>query len=260
MASISSYQPEIHFARQRMWAQIDTTDHRTVTADRQEDGSLAIFLHELRSPLASIRNAIFALRTGTKDESFQQHMHELVERQVRQIELLASSICQIRGPHLDNLQMQRERIDLRAVLSRAVETVAPEITQRRHHVSLGMPESGIWIFGDASRLEMVFVNLLSNASKYSDPGDSIAMSVRVCEGYAEVQVRDSGIGITADSLPHIFDLFVRADGSAVRTRSGLGIGLALVRSIVDSHCGSVSAASDGIGQGSSFTVRLTLES
>src|SRR5579862_3631657 len=149
MASISSYQPDIHFARQRMWAQIDTTDHRTVTADRQEDGSLAIFLHELRSPLASIRNAIFALRTGTKDESFQQLMHELVERQVRQIELLASSICQIRGPHLDSLQMQRERIDLRAVLSRAVETVAPEITQRRHHVSLGMPESGIWIFGDA---------------------------------------------------------------------------------------------------------------
>jgi two-component system CheB/CheR fusion protein len=200
------------------------------------------------------------LRIGSKDESFQQRMLELVERQVRQIGVLTSSLCQLRGPHLENLQIQRERIDLCSVLSRAAETVTPEITQRQHHILLGLPESNIWILGDASRLEEVFVNLLSNASKYSDVGDRISMSVHVCDGHAVVQVRDSGIGIAADSLPYIFDLFVRAETTAVRTRAGLGIGLALVRSIVDSHCGTVSAASAGIGQGSKFTVRLKLES
>jgi signal transduction histidine kinase len=105
----------------------------------------------------------------------------------------------------------------------------------------------------------VFVNLLSNASKYSDAGGKITMSMQVCDGYAVIRVRDSGIGIAADALPHIFDLFVRADAVAVRSRPGLGIGLALVRSILDSHKGTVSAASEGIGQGSEFTVRLKLE-
>jgi signal transduction histidine kinase len=260
MALIYSHKPKSDLVTQRMWAQLDTRDSRPVTADYQEDGPVAILLHELRSPLASIRNAFFALRSGSKNEAFQQNMHELIERQLRQIELLTSNICQMRGRRLADLQIQRQRIDLCAVLNRAVETVAPEISQRQHKISIDMPECGIRIVGDASRLEEVFVNLLSNASKYSDPGDSIAVSVDVCDGYALVQVVDSGIGIAADSLPHIFDLFVRADCAAVRARSGLGIGLALVRSIVDSHCGTVSATSAGIGQGSRFTVRLMLES
>jgi signal transduction histidine kinase len=113
--------------------------------------------------------------------------------------------------------------------------------------------------GDAGRLEQVFINLLSNASKYSDVGGRIQMSLQASDGFAVVQVRDSGIGIAADSMPFIFDLFVRADTQAARTRSGLGIGLALVRSILDSHHGAVSASSEGVGQGSEFTVRLKLD-
>ena len=260
MASLHSHRPETQLAAQRMWTQFDTNVSRPLIAAPQQDDALAILLHELRSPLASLQNAIVALRTGNKDESFKQRMHELVERQVRQIGLLTASACQMRGPRLDELKMRLERINLCAVLDRAVETVGPEVTRRRQHISLRTPKSSIWMFGDASRLEEVFVNLLSNASKYSDAGDSITMSVHVLDGYAVVQVRDSGIGIAAESLPHIFDLFVRADSTAVRTRSGLGIGLALVRAIVESHRGAVSAKSAGIGQGSSFTVRLMLES
>jgi signal transduction histidine kinase len=249
-------QPYISQPQSRFRARI----RALVTADRQKDESLAILLHELRSPLASIQNAVAALRTGSKNETFQKHMHELIERQVHQIGRLTSSLCQLRGSTLEDLQIQRERIDLCSVLASAAETVTPDITQQQHHLVLGLPETSIWILGDAGRLEEVFVNLLSNASKYSDVGGRITMSMHVSDLHAVVHVRDSGIGIAADSLPYIFELFVRADTMAVRARAGLGIGLALVRSIVDSHGGTVSAASAGIGHGSSFTVRLPLES
>ena len=231
-----------------------------VTADRLKDESTALLLHELRSPLASIQNAIAVLRIRSQDLSLQQRMHELIERQVRQIALLTASLCQMAGPRLENLQPHLERIDLCAVLQRAAETVVPELTQRAHQLLVALPETATWVLGDASRLEQVFVNLLSNASKYSDANANILMSMEELDGNAVVHVRDYGIGIAPDSMPYIFDLFVRAEGTAVRKRSGLGIGLALVRSILDSHHGSVSAASEGLGLGSEFTVRLKLES
>jgi signal transduction histidine kinase len=230
-----------------------------ISADRRKDESMALLLHELRSPLASIQNAVAVLRLSSKDEILQQRMHELIERQVRQIALLSSSLCQMAGPLLENLRSQPVRIDLCTVLRKAAETVTAEFTQRQNQLSVDLPASSIWVLGDASRLEQVFVNLLANAAKYSDVGGSITLSMQVCDGYAEVRVRDFGIGIDAASMPYIFDLFVRADTTAVRTRAGLGIGLALVRSILDSHYGTVSAASAGVGQGSEFTVRLKLE-
>jgi two-component system CheB/CheR fusion protein len=230
-----------------------------VSADRRKDESMALLLHELRSPLASIQNAVAVLRLSAKDESLRQRMHELIERQVRQIALVTSGLCQIAGPLLANLQPQRVRVDLCSVLSKAAETVTPEFTDRLNQLVVDLPEMSLWVLADASRLEQVFVNLLSNASKYSDVGGKVTLSTQLCDGHVEVRVRDFGIGIDADSMPHIFDLFVRADNTAVRTRSGLGIGLALVRSILDSHQGTVSAASAGLGQGSEFTVCLKLE-
>jgi two-component system, sensor histidine kinase len=230
-----------------------------ISADRRKDESMALLLHELRSPLASIQNAVAVLRLSAKDESLQQRMHELIERQVRQIAVLTSSLCQMAGPLLQNLQPQRVRIDLCTVLNKAAETVTAEFSERLNALSIDLPESSTWVLGDAGRLEQVFVNLLANASKYSDRGGSIALSMQVCDGYAQVQVRDFGIGIDADAMPYIFDLFARADSTAVRQRSGLGIGLALVRSILDSHHGTVSATSAGLGQGSEFNVRLKLE-
>jgi two-component system CheB/CheR fusion protein len=220
---------------------------------------MALLLHELRSPLAAIQNAIAILRLRGKDESLQQRMHELIERQVRQIALLTASPCRMSGSALEGMPLQRKRIDLGAVVSRAVETATSELTQRLNQLVVSLPESSIWVFGDASRLEQVFVNLLSNASKYSEVGGKIAVSMGVCDGHAVVQVRDYGVGIAAASMPFIFGLFVRADSAVVRKRSGLGIGLALVRSILNSHEGTVSAASEGIGQGSEFTVRLKTE-
>jgi two-component system CheB/CheR fusion protein len=194
----------------------------------------------------------------SKDESLQQRMHELIERQVRQLTLLTSSLCQPSGNRAENLQLELERIDLRAVIERAAETVTSELPQRLQRLAADLPASSTWVLGDASRLEQVFVNLLANASKYSEIGGKISISLHVCDGHAVVEVRDFGIGIAADALPNIFGLFVRADSVQVRTRTGLGIGLALVRSILDAHYATVSAASAGVGQGSEFTVRLKL--
>jgi signal transduction histidine kinase len=187
-------------------------------------------------------------------------MHELIERQARQIALLTASLCQVAGPRLENLQPHLGRIDLCAVLRSAAETIVPEIAERLQVLDVELPESRTWVLGDAGRLEQVFVNLLSNASKYSDTNAKILLTMQVGDGNAVVHVRDYGIGIAADSMPYIFDLFVRAEATAVRKRSGLGIGLALVRLILDSHHGSVSADSEGLGLGSEFTVRLKLDS
>jgi signal transduction histidine kinase len=239
----------------RLLAQIEGL----VAADRRKDESMALLLHELRSPLASIQNAMAVLRIRSKDETLQQRMHELVERQIRQIALLTAGLGQMSGPRLENLQPQLRRIDLCTVLRRAAETVSPEFSDRQHQLAVDLPDSSVWILGDSGRLEQVFINLLSNASKYSEVSGAILLSMRESDGYAVVQVRDSGIGIAADSMPFIFDLFVRADTKAARSRSGLGIGLALVRSILDSHQGTVAATSEGVGQGSEFTVRLKLE-
>jgi signal transduction histidine kinase len=219
---------------------------------------LALLVHELRSPLAAIQNAIAVLRLRGREESLQQRMHELIERQVRQIAHLAASPCQMAGSGLAVMPLQTELVELGAVLTRALETATPEFTQRFNQIAVSLPESNTWVMGDAARLEQVFVNLLSNASKYSDVGGQIAVAMHVDAGHAVVQVRDYGVGIAATSLPHIFGLFIRVDSAAVRKRSGLGIGLALVRSIIDAHEGTVSAASEGLGMGSEFTVRLKI--
>jgi signal transduction histidine kinase len=222
------------------------------------DEPMALLLHELRSPLAAIQSAIAVLRIRGKDELVLQRMHDLIERQVRQITLLTSSPWQMAGPGLVNVRLHEERIDLRDVLNRAVETAAPELTQRFNQLVVSLPTSNIWVFGDAGRLEQVFVNLLSNASKYSDFGGKIVVSMRVEDGQAVIAIRDYGVGIAPASMLLIFGVFVRADAAAVRLRSGQGIGLALVRAVLDAHGGTVAAASEGIGQGSEFTVRLRI--
>jgi signal transduction histidine kinase len=229
-----------------------------IALGRLRDESMAILMHELRNPLASIQNALTVLRLRSQDESLRVSMHGLIERQVRQIALITSTLGDMSGRSVGQLQLQRKRVNLRVVITRAAETVAPELTQRLHDVSFSWPESCIWVFADAGRLEQVFVNLFSNASKYTDEGGRIVVSMQASDGYAVVKVRDSGIGISADAMPHIFGLFIRGETTAVRKRSGLGIGLALVRSILDSHGGTVSAHSAGVGQGSEFTVRLKL--
>ena len=230
------------------------------SADRRKNEFLAMICHELRSPLASIGNAVGILRRATGDDlATQQRMHALIERQLGQMKLLADGLLDVSRITCGKLRLQRERVDLCLIVRNAIETLESDFNQRDHRLAATWPDVPVWLHADARRLEQVFVNLLGNASKYTDTGGELSVSTYARDGRAVVHIRDSGIGIARDVLPHIFDLFVQADEAAQRSRSGLGIGLSLVRTLVELHGGIVTATSVGLGQGSEFTVNLPAE-
>src|SRR6185437_831735 len=225
-------------------------------ANRRKDEFLATLSHELRSPLASIQNAVRLLTTQAGEASTRQGAQALIERQVQRMTRLVDDLLEVSWISHGRLRLRRERIDLRVVVNNAIETLQPDIKERNHRLSAALPDFPVWLQGDPWRLEQVFVNLLANASKYTDAGGELAVWMHTREGQAVVRIRDSGIGIAPDALPRIFDLFRQTDEADGRSRSGLGIGLALVRNLVESHGGRVVAASAGLRKGSEFTVRL----
>jgi signal transduction histidine kinase len=230
------------------------------SADRRKDEFLATVCHELRSPIGAIQNAVRVLRSQNDTRVAVRHMHELIERQAQQMAFLVGGLLDITRIVRGQLTLQRERVDLQAVLRNALGTLEWDLKGRSHHLSLDLPDCSAWMLADGARLEQVFVNLLDNASKYTPIGGEITLSLQALANTAIVRVRDSGIGISPQSLPHIFDLFMQADAAAPRSVSGLGIGLALVRAIVESHGGKVTGVSAGLGEGSEFSVCLPLES
>jgi signal transduction histidine kinase len=227
-----------------------------VAANRRKEEFLAVLSHELRSPLGSIQNAIRILGRQPSESSARQRAEALIERQVRRMTHLVDDLLDLSRISRGQLHLQLERTDLRAIVSDAIETLQPQIQERHHRLSTAIPDAPVWVQADPWRLEQVFVNLLSNASRYTDAGGELAAWVHVRDGQAVVRIRDSGIGLAPEALTHIFDLFMQVDESAPRSQVGLGIGLALVHRLVELHGGSVAAASAGLGQGSEFTVCL----
>jgi len=225
-------------------------------ANRCKDEFLATLSHELRSPLASIQYALHLLSTGAAEASARQMAQARIERQVRRMTRLVDDLLEVSWINHGRLRLRRERMDLRLVVNNAIETLQPDIKERNHHLSVALPDSPVWLQADSWRLEQVFVNLLANASKYTDAGGELAVWMHTLDGQVVVRIRDSGIGIAPDALPRIFDLFTQTDEADDRSRSGLGIGLALVRNLVETHGGTVIATSAGPGKGSEFTVRL----
>ena len=240
----------------RALRQARTRVKELATANHRKDEFLATLSHELRSPLASIQNAIHLLSSQTGETSARQGAQALIERQVRRMTQLIDDLLDVSRISHGRLRLQRERIDLRVVLSNAIETLASDIKERHHQLAIALPDAPVWLQADPWRLEQVFVNLLANASRYTDAGGKLAAWMHTRDSQAVVCIRDSGIGIAPDTLSHIFDLFRQADEAAPRSKAGLGIGLAVVRNLVELHGGSVTAASAGIRQGSEFTVRL----
>ena len=228
-------------------------------ADRRKNEFLAMLSHELRSPIASIGYAVRALRSLKGETVDRSKMQSLIERQLQRMTRLVDELLDVSRIANGRLHVQLERVDLRDIVRNAVETAEPDIAGRAHKLAVLLPSVPVWMQADPSRLEQVVVNLLANASKYTDSGGELSISVHVGR-QAVIRVRDSGIGIAPKALPRIFDLFEQADASNPRSRSGLGIGLAVVRNLVTLHGGSVTAVSRGIGEGSEFIVRLPLES
>jgi signal transduction histidine kinase len=228
------------------------------TARQRSDDFLALFSHETRSALAAIRNAANLLRMQRGENSVALRAGTLIERQVDRLTRLVDDVTDITRAHRDELSLKFERIDLCVVVGHALDTLAVDLSARRHRVTLSLPTAPLWVQGDAGRIEQVLVNLLSNAAKYTDPGGKLCVSLQQTAEQATLSVRDSGIGIAPDLLPRVFDLYMQADPASHRAESGLGIGLALVRSLVELHGGRVTATSAGIGQGSVFFVYLPI--
>jgi signal transduction histidine kinase len=222
---------------------------------RRKDEFLAMLSHELRNPLAPITSAVQLLRLDEKQDPLQRQASKVIERQVHQLTRLVDDLLEVSRISTGRIHLQPERVDAGEIVTRAVETVRPMLEQRGHALALALSPQPIYLYGDALRLEQVVVNLLTNATKYTDKGGQIWVTTQREGDECVLRVRDTGIGIAPEFLPHIFDLFSQAKRSLDRSQGGLGIGLAVVKGLVTMHHGRVEAESTP-GQGCELVVRL----
>jgi signal transduction histidine kinase len=231
-------------------------EERLREADRRKDEFLATLAHELRNPLAPISNALHLLQSGNTAAT--QDAMLIMQRQLRQMVRLIDDLLDVSRITRGKLEMRKRRIELRKLVDEALESVRPMLDGAGQTLHIEFPVTPCFVDADPERLAQVFSNLLSNAIKYSDERSEIRLRVDCDGGIAKVAVADRGVGIAPAQLDSIFELFVQADTSLERSRGGLGIGLTLVRRLVEMHDGRVFAHSSGIGSGSTFTVELPM--
>lgn len=238
----------------------DITDQRAaeaalLEADRRKDEFLAVLAHELRNPLAPLRNSLQLLKTQS-DPALGARLRAIMERQVDTLVRLVDDLLDVSRITHGKLQLDLQRIDLCDAMRAALEACADVIESSRHRLELDMPAQGIAVWGDLVRLAQVFSNLLNNAARYTPAPGQVRFSVRIENDTAIVEVADTGVGIATDMLERVFDMFAQAPGHTNHAQHGLGIGLSLARSLVTLHGGTIHALSEGEGRGSCFVVRL----
>jgi two-component sensor histidine kinase len=232
-------------------------DPEPATAEnRREHRLIATLAHELRNPLASIMLALHAMRDPRVLEPVARQARDIAEHQARHMARIIEDVLNLCRAGQDKLSLRKERVDLAAVVASAIETAGTLLATRGHHLTVSLPPRPVSLLADPTCLNQILTNLLTNAAKYTEPGGEICLTAEVAEGAVVLRVRDNGMGIAPELLPRVFDLFEQGDGPLDRTCGGLGLGLALVRSLVDLHGGSVAASSGGPGTGSQFVVRL----
>ncbi|MEO6281347.1 ATP-binding protein [Roseateles sp.] len=229
-------------------------------SDRRKDEFLAMLAHELRNPLAPIRNSAELMLRTLPAETPARRAVEIINRQVQQMTRMVDDLLDVSRITHGRIELECRPVDLAAVIASAVEAGAPAMQERRHRLTVAVPAPlpGLAVLGDAARLEQCVVNLLANAAKYTDPGGDIRVDLRREGDTAIIRVQDSGAGIAPDVLAGVFDLFVQSARTLDRAQGGLGIGLSVVRRLVEMHGGHVSASSPGVGGGASFEIRLPL--
>ena len=225
-------------------------------SNRRKDEFLAMLSHELRNPLAPIRTALEVIRRLAPSEPKLTWATDVTGRQVAHLTRLVEDLLDVARINQGKIALQIEALDLRSVIAHAVETARPFIDSRRHQLHTSIPDTPVAMRGDFARLSQVIANLLNNAAKYTDEGGSIELALDLRRGQAEISVRDNGVGIDAELLPNIFDLFEQGKRSLDRSQGGLGVGLTLVHRLVELHQGEVTARSDGSGRGAEFRVVL----
>jgi PAS domain S-box-containing protein len=223
-------------------------------ANRTKDEFLATLGHELRNPLAPIVTALQLTKLHTDRHPAREL--QVIERQVQHMTRLVDDLLDVARIARGKLTLHKQVVDLREPISSAIEIAGPLLEQKGHHLELKVPQHALLVDGDAPRLTQIFANLICNAAKYTDPGGHISVRVEQRDQQLVIEIRDDGIGIGKELLPRIFDPFVQAEQSSERARGGLGLGLGLVRALVELHGGRVEAHSQGSGLGSTFTVRL----
>ena len=232
------------------------TDQTLRDADRRKDEFLATLAHELRNPLSLIRNVVTLQRAPGSMEYDSRWGHDIIERQVSYLTRLTDDLFDVSRITRDKLSLQKESANLIDIIKAALESSRPLIDLRQHRLTLNMPTEPIYVEGDRVRLTQVFMNLLNNSAKYTSEPGHIQLNVELLDNAVVVRVKDTGIGIAAENLPHLFELFYQVDRSYTRAEGGLGLGLTLVHRLVEMHGGVVEVHSEGVNRGSEFMVRL----
>jgi len=225
-------------------------------ANRSKEEFMALLSHELRGPLSPILNALNILRQMRTNEPTIELAGNIIDRQVGLMVRLVDDLLDINRITKGKLRLTKEQVELRGVVNLAAEAARPFMDANKHEFSVSLPTTPIWVEADSARMEQVVVNLLNNSAKYTDTGGLIRMTVNREGDEAVIRVRDNGIGIAPELLPHVFELFTQVDGSLGRSYGGLGIGLALARNLVELHEGRLQASSAGLGKGCEFTIKL----
>lgn len=246
---------ELLHAAEEACGRAEAGEAQLADADRRKDEFIVILAHELRNPLSAISMASHLSRHPEHEAEREENL-SVIDRQVKNLTRLIEDLLDVSRVSKGKVRLRKESLDLSAVLGHAAASVSGLVGERGHELSVTLPPDPLTIEGDSTRLEQVFVNLLTNAAKYTGKGGRIWLSAGVERGECVVQVRDSGEGVAADMLPRLFEMFTQVESSAHRSRGGLGIGLSLVKTLVEMHGGSVGVSSEGVGLGSEFTVRL----
>jgi PAS domain S-box-containing protein len=228
-------------------------------ADRRKDEFLAMLAHELRNPLAAVANSLRISRTPGIELHDLTWAQEVMDRQVCQLTRLIDDLLDVSRITQGKINLKKEVQPLKRLIERAADAVLPQFRQKQQGFRISFSDTGpLWVDVDPARMEQIVGNLLTNATKYTAEGGEILLSMERSSGEAIIRVKDNGIGISAEMVPHLFDLFAQADRSLDRSFGGLGIGLTLVKTLVEMHGGAVTATSEGEGRGSEFSLRLPL--
>lgn len=256
-AAVAVESARAHQALKREIEQRKQAEHALSQADRRKDEFLAMLAHELRNPLAPIRNATELLSHMLANDANAQAALGMIKRQGVQLSRLVDDLLDVSRITTGRIQLKREPIDLATVITQAVETVESQVREKRHRLSTTtLSYEPLYVQGDFARLVQCVGNILANATKYTEPGGEIWVRTHGDEESAFIEVSDTGAGIPPELLPHVFDLFVQSDRTLDRAQGGLGIGLAVVKRLVEMHRGEVTAHSEGLGRGSTFELRL----
>jgi PAS domain S-box-containing protein len=226
--------------------------------DRRKDEFLATLSHELRNPLAPIRNSLDLLDSAACDDATRNEAQNVIKRQVSQLTRLVEDLLDLSRVNRDKIELRKEVVDLASIIEAALEASSPAIESAQQELRVESPAQPIRVDVDPARMSQVFSNLLNNASKFTEHGGVIEIQARQQGSKAIVSIRDNGIGIPCEELPHVFDMFRQVDQSLEKSQGGLGIGLTLVKRLVELHGGTVNAQSEGPGKGSEFSVHLPL--